>query len=284
MSSDDDDFLTPRGLLVEGSFVCDGPSFQDLQTAVNASLELPYTQDRFQYWSGISPMGWNILNTYFIPLVDTCYSAVQSIQGLGHGYREVGTVCDLILSTASTAQSDYDALFQGLNDLTNDPDNEALREQVRKLTADRLDGVTTLETKTDTTFGEMKDGTDGVKTCEDQLKTILRNLDDSELEDLLRKNDPEDDLEDDLAALKYIRDKVAAMDMEAQSGGALQNLQLALGSVRVVITDLTAIQNAIENTSEPANEIILGHEKAKIIRKWSDLATEVQKFKDHYLS
>ena len=42
----------------------------------------------------------------------------------------------------------------------------------------------------------------------------------------------------------------------------------------MLITDLTAIQKAIENTSEPANEIILGHEKAKIIRKWADLATE----------
>lgn len=98
-----------------------------------------------------------------------------------------------------------DAMFQGLNDLTDDPDNEALREEVKQLTADRLDGVTSLESKTDSTFGELKDGTDGVKDCEDQLKIIVKNLNNSELEDELRNNDPADDLEDDLAALKFTR-------------------------------------------------------------------------------
>lgn len=98
-----------------------------------------------------------------------------------------------------------DAIFQGLNDLTDDPDNGALRQQVQKLTADRLDGVTVLESKTDTTFSLLNEGTNGVKDCEDQLKTILKNLNNSELEDKLRKNDPEGDLEGDLTALGVIR-------------------------------------------------------------------------------
>ncbi|KAI9044979.1 uncharacterized protein KD926_010302 [Aspergillus affinis] len=274
MSTNDEDFLTPRGLLVQGSFVCDGPSFKEFQAAVDASLNLPYDQQGFMRWCGISLMGWSILVTQLNPIVDTCYTAVQAIQLLGYAYREVGTVCDRILDTSSTAEHDYDAMFQGLNDLTDDPDNGDLRQKVQKLTADRLDGVTALESKTDATFGQLNEGTDGVKNCEDQLKTILKNLNGSELEDELRERDPADDLEDDLTALGVIREKVAAMNMEDQSGEAIHNMQLVLGSVRVIITDLTAIEDSIEKANAPANEIILGHEKAKIIRKWNDLAVE----------
>lgn len=97
------------------------------------------------------------------------------------------------------------AIFQGLNDLTDDPDNGALRQQVQKLTADRLDGITVLESKTDTTFSLLNEGTNGVKDCEDQLKTILKHLKNSELEDKLRENDPAGDLEGDLTALGVIR-------------------------------------------------------------------------------
>ncbi|KAH8425881.1 uncharacterized protein LDX57_003619 [Aspergillus melleus] len=262
MSADDEDFLTPRGLLVQGSFVCDGPSFKDFSAAVDASLELPYTQDRFEGWSGLSSMGWNALISELHPILDICYTDVQSTVELGTYFREVGTVCDKILDTASTAQTDYDALFQGLNDLTNDPDNEQLRAKVKQLTADRLEGVTTLEKKTNDTFGGLKEGTDAVKDCEDQLKAIVDGFNDSQMENELREYDSEDYLEQDLAALEYIK----------------------VSAVRVVITDLTAIAESIEKLTVPANAIILGHEKAKIIRKWEDLKTEVQNFKDKYLS
>ncbi|KAK1150190.1 hypothetical protein N8T08_000092 [Aspergillus melleus] len=149
------------------------------------------------------------------------------------------------------------ALFQGLNDLTNDPDNEQLRTKVKQLTSDRLEGVTTLESKTNDTFGGLKEGTDAVKDCEDQLKAIVDGFNDSQMENELREYDSEDYLEQDLAALEYIK---------------------------VVITDLTAIAESIEKLTVPANAIILGHEKAKIIRKWEDLKVEVQNFKDNYLS
>lgn len=103
MSTTDEDFLTPRGLLVQGSFVCDGPSFKEFQTAVDASLNLPYTQDRFMYWCGISQMGWNIvwpllcpfsdpgivshnekLFTQLNPIVNTCYAVSLPGSALAH--------------------------------------------------------------------------------------------------------------------------------------------------------------------------------------------------------
>ncbi|KAI9041617.1 uncharacterized protein KD926_006691 [Aspergillus affinis] len=257
MSANDEDFLTPRGLLIQDSFVCDGPSFKDFSKAVGASLELPYTQERFEYWSGLSGMGWNAvwpllcpvcfpicahdekLISELHPILDICYTDVQSTVTLG-----------------------------GLNDLTNDPNNEQLRAKVQKLTADRLDGVTALEKKTDDTFGGLKSGTDAVKDSEDRLKAIVNGFNVSQMEQELCDYDPEDYLEQDLAALKYIRTK----------------LREYKGAVRVVITDLTAIGDSIEHLTVPANEIILGHEKAKIIRKWEGLKTDVQDFKDNYLS
>lgn len=283
MSTNDDDFLTPRGLLVQGSFVCDGPSFKDFQAAVDASINLPWTQDKFMQWCQISLSGWGYLNEQLYPIVDTCDIAVDAINLLGSAYRDIGTVCDCILHTSSTAEHDYDAMFQGLNDLADDPSNENLWKQVQKLTADRLNDVTILERKTDATFGNLNENTEQVKDCEDQLKTIIKNLNFSELEDVLRKYEVEH-YPGDVRALGVIREKVAAMSMGDQSKQAIHNMQLVLGSVRVVITDLTAIKDSIEKANAPANEIILGHEKDKIIRKWNDLAVEVQKFKDKYLS
>ena len=107
--------------------------------------------------------------------------------------------------TPPSHQETIDAIFQGLNDLTSDPNNKELRQEVHKLIDDRLDGVESLESKTSDTFDQLNQGTDGVKDCEDQLKTILKNLNDSGLEDELRQNDPASDLEDDLAALGLIR-------------------------------------------------------------------------------
>ena len=115
------------------------------------------------------------------------------------------TIFYYLARTPPSHQETIDAIFQGLNDLTSDPNNKELRQEVHKLIDDRLDGVESLESKTSDTFDQLNQGTDGVKDCEDQLKTILKNLNDLGLEDELRQNDPASDLEDDLAALGLIR-------------------------------------------------------------------------------
>lgn len=39
------DYLTPRGLLVNKNFVCQGPSFSSLFLAINKMLDVPHSKE-----------------------------------------------------------------------------------------------------------------------------------------------------------------------------------------------------------------------------------------------
>lgn len=53
----DQEFLTPRGLLVNKSFVCEGPSFSRLIVAINNMMSVPYTKEQVLERFGFSNDG-----------------------------------------------------------------------------------------------------------------------------------------------------------------------------------------------------------------------------------
>ncbi|KAB8076622.1 hypothetical protein BDV29DRAFT_154485 [Aspergillus leporis] len=64
------EFLSPRGLLIEDTFCCDGPSFRELYDALLSTQNLPASDDQICSKSGLTVTEYRTLYTMVWPIVE----------------------------------------------------------------------------------------------------------------------------------------------------------------------------------------------------------------------
>ncbi|RYP02165.1 hypothetical protein DL765_010776 [Monosporascus sp. GIB2] len=64
-------------------------------------------------------------------------------------------------------------------------------------------------------------------------------------------------------------------------GPSLSNLEVLLGAVGAITSDLRGLRQSIRESAQPGPGVLLDVEE-KVLELWDRLKTEVQNFKDHY--
>ncbi|KAL6834910.1 hypothetical protein V8C40DRAFT_233086 [Trichoderma camerunense] len=286
-----DTFLSPRGLLVNNNsnFVCHGPNFSKLQQATQATLRLPYDDQRIRYVAGFTDKGMQELySDILIPIMDDCYKIINQSMVLESGYRSVGDVCKLILELAATAQMDYDKIFDALERLYgHESDNDSLREEVQVKMRERIDKLASLSDIATDVTNNLRDAIGNVTEAQILVKKIGADLSSQSTIERLRachegERDSED-FDDDCNALGILQGIIDKQNMQDDSGGSMDNLQHAVGATVDIWNDLTALSTYVAEHTQPGPGPLLDLQKNKLLEMWSDLATEVQDFLDNYM-
>ncbi|KAL6881744.1 hypothetical protein HDV57DRAFT_517623 [Trichoderma longibrachiatum] len=265
----DDSFLSPRGLLVNNhsNFVCHGPNFSKLQEATQATETLPYSDQTFIQTIGFSDYGFQELYVDIVtPLINDFWT---------YGYRHVGEVCQTIVELSSTAEADYNKIFDALARLYgNESDNDALRSQVQQTIRERLERLSSLSESADETANLLKGAIENVTGMQMLVKRIKdAQLGSQDTVERLRKchegeRDGDENFQDDLDALERLK------NMEDDTQGSLQNLQQAVGATVEIVNDLTALSDYVAEHTEPGPGPLLNLEKATLLEMWSNLGVE----------
>ncbi|KKO97278.1 hypothetical protein THAR02_10620 [Trichoderma harzianum] len=156
----DESFLSPRGLLVNNNskFVCDVPNFSKLQQATQATLNLPFNDQRIRYVVGFTDKGMQELySDVLIPIMEEFYKIIDQAIILEARYRSIGNnppsnVLEVIL-IRYMYHVPLDMIFDAFERLYgHESDNYSLREEVQAKMKERIDKLESLsESATDVT-------------------------------------------------------------------------------------------------------------------------------------
>ncbi|KAK5994344.1 hypothetical protein PT974_04818 [Cladobotryum mycophilum] len=287
----DESFLSPRGFLVNNGsrFVCDGPNFSKLQQATQATLNLPYNDGGIRYRVGFTDRGMQELYVdIIIPVMEEFYKITNQSMALESGYRSVGDVCNVILELSATAQIDYDEIFDALKRLYGDESgNDSLREEVQAKMKERIDKLKSLSNLATITTDNLREAIGNVNEAQIRVKIIDSELGSQSIIQRLREchegERNSDDFDTDCSAVEILKGIIAKQNMQDDSGASLANLQLAVGAAFEIWNDLTALSDFVAEHTEPGPGPLLNLQKNKLLEMWSNLATEVHKFKDSYI-
>ncbi|KAF9253029.1 hypothetical protein DTO013E5_584 [Penicillium roqueforti] len=286
----DESFLSPRDLLTNSkTFCCDGPSFFKLQQATQATQNLPYNDSGLDYRVPFTEQGRQELYVdLLIPVMEHFYTITSQSMNLEGGYRSVGDICDYILKLSATAKEDYDEIFNDLGRLYDDEsDNESLRAEVQAKIKDRLDKVNGLSKQCTSTTDNLVAAIGNVTEGQKLVKQVGEELGRQDTIDRLRKChegdiNGQEGFESDCRALDILNGIIANQNMQNDSSASLANLQLAVGAAYNIFNDLTALTEYITENTEPGPGPLLNLKENELLEMWSDLAVEVQKFKESY--
>ncbi|KAI2731015.1 hypothetical protein CBS147333_1639 [Penicillium roqueforti] len=286
----DESFLSPRDLLTNSkTFCCDGPSFFKLQQAIQATQNLPYNDSGLDYRVPFTEQGRQELYVdLLIPVMEHFYTITSQSMNLEGGYRSVGDICDYILKLSATAKEDYDEIFNDLGRLYDDEsDNESLRAEVQAKIKDRLDKVNGLSKQCTSTTDNLVAAIGNVTEGQKLVKQVGEELGRQDTIDRLRKChegdiNGQEGFESDCRALDILNGIIANQNMQNDSSASLANLQLAVGAAYNIFNDLTALTEYITENTEPGPGPLLNLKENELLEMWSDLAVEVQKFKESY--
>ncbi|KID60979.1 hypothetical protein MAN_09263, partial [Metarhizium hybridum] len=266
------DYLTPRGLLVNKNFVCQGPSFSSLFLAINKMLDVPHNKETMA-------KEFNYSNDVF----DVIHSNAGKLKA---AYRDVGDVCDRILVLSASAPEDYNKLFDDLARLYKDEsDNEALRKSVKEQIDARLAGINNVSTKATATRAVLATSTDAVTLAQDQLKqvgaqlnteAIYRRLLEAFMPDMVK-------IAMNNFAINMMRAWIGQIQLTDGTAASLVELQKAVGAVAEIDMDLISLRKYVEENTTPGPSPILDLQKGNILEKWEDLDKEVRKFKSNFI-
>ncbi|OJJ96583.1 hypothetical protein ASPACDRAFT_34496 [Aspergillus aculeatus ATCC 16872] len=187
----DADFLSPREMLVNDGFVCKLASFRKLGDLCIRNEKLPDSDDSLMQQAGFE---------------DKAYYGVarQVANDLNYNYTE--TVCDTALNLCSAAPDDYDKIFQDMEALRQDPDNDVLRNKVQQEINDRKNQIDILKDQADAWSSNLRAYSLDAEACETNVHELAAPLQGTTLADILKDeiSDPED-LQMDLDALDWTR-------------------------------------------------------------------------------
>ncbi|KID96016.1 hypothetical protein MAJ_08011, partial [Metarhizium majus ARSEF 297] len=266
------DYLTPRGLLVNKNFVCQGPSFSSLFLAIDKMLNVPHSKETMA-------KEFNFSNDAF----DVIHSNAGKLKT---AYLDVGDVCDRILVLSASAPEDYNKLFDDLARLYKDEsDNEALRKSVKEQIDARLAGINNVSTKATATRAVLANSTDAVTLAQDQLKqvgaqlnteAIYRRLLEAFMPDMVK-------IAMNNFAINMMRAWIGQIQLTDGTAASLVELQKAVGAVAEIDMDLISLRKYVEENTTPGPSPILDIQKGNILEKWGDLDREVRKFKSNFI-
>ncbi|KJK81397.1 hypothetical protein H634G_02655 [Metarhizium anisopliae BRIP 53293] len=280
------DYLTPRGLLVNKNFVCQGPSFSSLFLAINKMLDVPYNKETMAKEFNYSNDVFDVL----LDVLEDCLKYMAEIHSnagkLKAAYRDVGDVCDRILVLSASAPEDYNKLFDDLARLYKDEsDNEALRKSVKEQIDARLAGINNVSTKATATRAVLATSTDAVTLAQDQLKqvgaqlnteAIYRRLLEAFMPDMVK-------IAMNNFAINMMRAWIGQIQLTDGTAASLVELQKAVGAVAEIDMDLISLRKYVEENTTPGPSPILDLQKGNILEKWEDLDKEVRKFKSNFI-
>ncbi|KAG8426307.1 hypothetical protein J3459_008221 [Metarhizium acridum] len=280
------DYLTPRGLLVNKSFVCQGPSFSSLILAINKMLDVPHSKETMAQEFNFSSDAFDVL----LDVLEDCLKYMTEIHfnagKLKTAYRDVGDVCDRILVLSASAPRDYDKLFDDLARLYKDEsDNEALRKSVKEQIDARLAGIHNVSTKATATRAVLANSTDAVKLAQDQLKQVSAQLNTEAIYRRLLEAFMPDMVKIAMNnfAINMMRAWIGQIQLTDGTAASLNELQRAVGAVAEIDMDLVSLRKYVEENTTPGPGPILDLQKGNILEKWEDLDKEVRKFKSNFI-
>ncbi|KAI0453829.1 hypothetical protein F5B21DRAFT_504922 [Xylaria acuta] len=276
-------FLSPRDLLINQKFCCDGLNFTELTNGLLAAENLPASETELRYKTGLSDTGIQALYTIIWPIVEKFQEIQNRSVNLRVGCRSVKDVCDRTLDLASTAKQDYDVVFDDLEKLFNDSDNDSLRQQVDKTINDRLYTIDIVKDVAEEVVNILRSSTSDIIELQSKLGDLGNALSSPDIEGMLADRDPtEEDVQNDLAALTVLQGIIKNQNMQDQSGPSLNNLEVLLGAVDGLTSDLSGLRQSIQDSAQPGPGLLLDVEEAKVLEQWDLLRAEVQEFNDHY--
>ncbi|QYS94603.1 hypothetical protein H0G86_001932 [Trichoderma simmonsii] len=271
----DESFLSPRGLLVNNNsnFVCHGPNFSKLQQATQATLRLPYDDQKLRYVAGFTDKGMQELySDVLIPIMDDFYKV--------YTHSQLSPV--IPNNNAADYQPIYgfgNKIFDALERLYgHESDNDSLREEVQAKMKERIDKLASLSDIATDVTNSLRDAIGNVTEAQILVKKIGADLSSQDTIERLRAcHEGERDLEDfddDCNALGILQDIIDKQNMQDDSGGSMNNLQHAVGATVDIWNDLTALSTYVAEHTKPGPGPLLDLQKNKLLEMWSDLATE----------
>ncbi|KAE8384917.1 hypothetical protein ETB97_006541 [Aspergillus alliaceus] len=279
----DEDFLCPRDLLLEDGFILKGPLFKNFNSAFSAFLYFPLTKVVAAAFFRFTDRGAKAIEGSIGMTVTHLGKIHDQYKDLYTGYKQIGTICNIILDLAKTAQEDYDVIFDGLERLYRGESDEELRALVQARINKRLGSLTTLTSKTREVRSKLIKATRDVEISQDELKDAAKDLNRWEVFALLReaiKDDNEYQL--NFWALINMKIWVFALTFTGPAAGALHDLERALGSIELLDLDLVTLERYVKELV-PGENPFERLRKGKILAKWASLEKEVKVFKEQYI-
>ncbi|KAB8234568.1 uncharacterized protein BDW43DRAFT_310230 [Aspergillus alliaceus] len=307
----DEDFLCPRDLLLEDGFILKGPLFKNFNSAFSAFLYFPLTKVVAAAFFRFTDRGAKAIEGSIGMTVTHLGKIHDQYKDLYTGYKQIGTICNIILDLAKTAQEDYDVIFDGLERLYRGESDEELRALVQARINKRLGSLTTLTSKTREVRSKLIKATRDVEISQDELKDAAKDLNRWEVFALLReaiKDDNEYQLNfwalinmkvnltpigwaysvypvlraAGLTKHDHIQIWVFALTFTGPAAGALHDLERALGSIELLDLDLVTLERYVKELV-PGENPFERLRKGKILAKWASLEKEVKVFKEQYI-
>ncbi|GES66489.1 hypothetical protein ATEIFO6365_0015003400 [Aspergillus terreus] len=227
----DADFLSPRELLVNDGFVCKLASFRKLRDLCIRNEKLPDSDDELRQQAGFEGLAHNLVR--------------KVAGGLNYEYNNTDAVCSIALNLCSAAPDDYEKIFQDMEALRQDPDNDSRRDKVQNEIKDRKDEIDLLKHQ--------------AESWSSKFRAHSLDAEDCETKNLLEGFVMIDDLQD-----------------------ALQGVQKMAGGAGLIADDIAVLLKHVEAHLDPDDDPLDGLVEATLVRKWMNLEKDVNDFLDAY--
>ncbi|EAU29445.1 predicted protein [Aspergillus terreus NIH2624] len=187
----DADFLSPRELLVNDGFVCKLASFRKLGDLCIRNQNLPDSDDSLMQQAGFEEKAYGVV-------------VRQVANNLNYNYTD--TVCSTALKLCSAAPDGYDKIFQDMEALRQDPDNDSLRDKVQNEINDRKYDIDLLKHQADAWSSNLRAYSLDAEDCEIKVHQLAAPFQGTTLADILKDEiSDHEDLQMDLNALDWTK-------------------------------------------------------------------------------
>ncbi|QPH19790.1 hypothetical protein C2857_005084 [Epichloe festucae Fl1] len=306
----DKNMLTPRGLLVNRKFVCQGTSFSNLIININKMMSIPHTKQQIVDVFHIPDFG----AVELIDILDDMIRFMDKRQESSRqanvssinmsntipifntqvGYHDVGTLCDKISVLAAAAPKDYDEIFDGLARLYKDEaHNVELRNAIKAKIDARLADIRAASSSGTANRNALADFTDAIDLAQGQLQYFSQHLNWAEVYSRIVQKflsswigegqNVWSEIALNITAFSLIRAWISQLELTGGTASSLRELQEAVGGIAEIDGDLISLRKYIEENTEPGPNPILNLQKGNIVEMWEELDREVKKFKSNFI-
>ncbi|KAM3517059.1 hypothetical protein NHJ13051_009328 [Beauveria bassiana] len=260
----DADFLSPRELLVNDGFVCKLASFRKLGDLCIRNQNLPDSDDSLMRRAGFEEKAYGLVLASYLQPIPIQFQTGQ--------YNYTDTVCSTALKLCSAAPDDYDKIFQDMEALRQDPDNDSLRDKVQKEIKDRKYEIDILKDRASAWSSNLRAYSLDAEDCEAKVHQLAAPFQGTTLADMLKDEifDPED-LQMDLDALDWTKALLEGFAMIDDLQDSLQEVQKMAGASGLVADDIAVLLKYVEDHLDPDDNPLDGLVEATLLRKWKIL-------------
>ncbi|PQK15470.1 hypothetical protein BB8028_0005g09830 [Beauveria bassiana] len=280
----DADFLSPRELLVNDGFVCKLASFRKLGDLCIRNQNLPDSDDSLMRQAGFEEKAYGLVLASYLQPIPIQFQTVRRVaNNLNGQYNYTDTVCSTALKLCSAAPDDYDKIFQDMEALRQDPDNDSLRDKVQKEIKDRKYEIDILKDRASAWSSNLRAYSLDAEDCETKVHQLAAPFQGTTLADMLKDEifDPED-LQMDLDALDWTKALLEGFAMIDDLQDSLQEVQKMAGASGLVADDIAVLLKYVEDHLDPDDNPLDGLVEATLLRKWKILEQDVNDFLDAY--